>query len=77
MNRTITLTNEQFQILSDYKELGFNNESELLNYAISFLQKEKHKVNDLKMSAELYSEIYQSDQDLQDLTESSLNDVEL
>lgn len=77
MNRTITLTNEQFQILSDYKELGFNNESELLNYAILFLQKEKQKLNDLKLSADLYSEIYQNDMDLQDLTESSLNDVEL
>jgi hypothetical protein len=71
MNRTITLTNEQFQILSDYKELGFNTESELLNYAILFVQKEKHKLNDLKMSADLYSEIYQSDQDLRDLTSPS------
>jgi len=68
MNRTITLTNEQFQILSDYKELGFNNESELLNYAILFVHKEKHKLNDLKMSADLYSEIYHNKQDLQDLT---------
>ena len=77
MNRTLTLTNEQFQMFSDYQELGFKNESELLNYALMLFQKEKQKLNELKLSADLYSEIYNNDQGLQDLTETSLNDIDL
>ena len=75
MNRTVTLTTEQSQILATYKELGFSNESELLNYAIMLFQKETQKRNELQLSADLYSEIYSNDTDLQDLTESALNDI--
>jgi len=77
MNRTVTLTPEQSQILATYKELGFNNESELLNYAIMLFQKETQKRNELQLSADLYSEIYSTDYDLQDLTETALNDIDL
>jgi hypothetical protein len=77
MNRTVTLTPEQSQILATYKELGFNNESELLDYAIMSFQKETQKRNELVLSADLYSEIYCNDQDLQDLTETAVNDNDL
>jgi hypothetical protein len=75
MSRTVTLTTEQSQILATYKELGFSNESELLNYAIMLFQKETQKRNELRLSADLYSEIYSNDTDLQDLTETALNDI--
>ena len=77
MIRTVTLTPEQSQILATYKELGFNNESELLNYAIMLFQKETQKRNELRLSADLNSEIYSNDNDLQDLTETALNDIDL
>ncbi|MBI4645453.1 MAG: hypothetical protein HY738_02380 [Bacteroidia bacterium] len=74
MNSTITLTNEQFQILSKYNELRFENENALLNYAIKLVQKEIQKHFELKHSADLYKELYNTDYDLQDLTQSALND---
>ncbi len=76
MNKTLTLTKEQFQILSKYKDFGFTNETALLDYAIRLIQKEIQKRSELTLSADLYSEIYNSDRDLQDLTQTSLNDME-
>ena len=75
IKKTLTLTKEQSQILSTYKDLGFNNESELLNYAIMLFQKEIRKLNELKLSADLYSEIYNNDLDLQDLTQTALSKI--
>ena len=77
IKKTLTLTKEQSQILSTYKDLGFNNESELLNYAIMLFQKEIRKLNELKLSADLYSEIYNNDLDLQDLTQTAFSDIDL
>lgn len=75
MNKTIKLTNEQVQILSKYNEFGFENENDFLNYAIRLVQKEIQQNTELVNSAELYSEIYNSDVELQDLTSSALNDL--
>ncbi len=77
IEKTLTLTKEQSQILSTYKDLGFNNESELLNYAIMLFQKEIRKLNELKLSSDLYSEIYNNDLDLQDLTQTAFSDIDL
>ncbi len=76
MDKTLTLTKEQFQILSKYRDFGFSNETALLDYAIRLIQKEIQKRSELTLSANLYSEIYNSDSDLQDLTQTSLNDME-
>lgn len=75
MNKTLILTNEQIQILSKYHEFGFKNENAFLNYAILLVQKEIQRHNKLIKSADLYSEIYKSDIELQDLTNTALNDL--
>ncbi|MBU0765518.1 MAG: hypothetical protein KJ607_11850, partial [Bacteroidetes bacterium] len=61
--------------LSKYNEFGFENENAFLNYAIKLIQKEIQKHYELKNSAELYAELYETDIDLKDLTQSALNDL--
>lgn len=66
---------DEFQIdfLNKHKSLGFKDKSSMLRTALNLLKEQIEKEN-LKTSAELYSEIYASDDETQELTESALKD---
>lgn len=61
--------------ITQFKEFGFENEIDLVLYAFDLLEKELKKRKDLLLSAQLYAEIYEEDEELQFLTESALNDI--
>ncbi len=62
----------QARFLNDFKAYGFKDKSSMLRAAIEHFKKEMELVS-LRKSAELYSGIYNEDDDLKDLTETALN----
>jgi uncharacterized metal-binding protein len=62
----------QAQFLNNFKAYGFKDKSAMLRAAIKNFKKEM-ELKSLKESAELYSEIYNEDNDLKELTETALN----
>jgi hypothetical protein len=62
----------QARFLSRYKEYGFKDKSSMLRAAIDQLKKEL-ELEQLKQSADLYSEIYSEEDDLKDLTETAIS----
>ena len=61
----------QAEFLSNYKVYGFKDKSSMVRRAIDQLQR-KLELDALRESAELYSEIYSEDDDLQKLTQSAV-----
>lgn len=62
----------QAQFLNNFKAYGFKDKSSMLRAAIEHFKKEM-ELESLRKSAELYSEIYNEDDDLKDLTETAVN----
>jgi len=62
----------QARFLSRYKEFGFKDKSSMLRAAIDELKKEL-ELEQLKRSADLYSELYSEDDDLKELTETAIS----
>ncbi|MCP4753220.1 MAG: hypothetical protein GY866_20205 [Proteobacteria bacterium] len=63
----------QIDFLRKYKEYGFKDKSAMLREAIELLKK-KIELEDLRQSAELYSELYSENDELRELTESALEE---
>ena len=61
----------QAHFLSNYKAYGFKNKSSMLRAAIDHYKKDVEFEN-LRKSADLYSEIFSEDDDLKDLTETAV-----
>ena len=62
----------QTRFLSKYKDYGFKDKSTMLRAAIDQLKKNL-ELEQLKQSADLYTEVYSEDNDLKELTETSLD----
>lgn len=62
----------QALFLSRYKEYGFKDKSSMLRAAIDQLKKEL-ELEQLKQSADLYSEIYSEEDDLKELSETAIS----
>ncbi len=62
----------QSRFLSRYKDYGFKDKSTMLRAAIDQLKKNL-ELEQLKQSADLYAEVYSEDNDLKELTETSLD----
>ncbi|MBW2335528.1 MAG: hypothetical protein JRF47_02005 [Deltaproteobacteria bacterium] len=62
----------QTRFLSKYKDYGFKDKSTMLRAAIDQLKKNL-ELEQLKQSADLYAEVYSEDNDLKELTETSLD----
>lgn len=71
IQRKISINESQNLFLNDYETFGFKNMSALLRAALDLFMKEI-KLNQLKKSAELYSEIYSEDNELRELTNSAI-----
>jgi metal-responsive CopG/Arc/MetJ family transcriptional regulator len=68
----ISLTETLAEFLAEYKTYGFKDKSTMVRTALDRLKRELETQN-LKESAALYAEIYESDSELQDLTEAALD----
>lgn len=62
----------QARFLSRFKEYGFKDKSSMLRSAIEHLEK-KLELEELKKSADLYSEIYSEDDTLKTLTDTAVS----
>jgi len=62
----------QANFLSNFKSYGYKDKSSMLRAAIEHFKKEM-ELESLKKSADLYSEIYNDDDDLNNLTEAAIN----
>ena len=60
----------QIRFLNKYRDYGFKDKSSMLRAAINHFKKE-FELKRLKISADLYSEIYSEDKDLKELTETA------
>ena len=67
----ISFEENQIEFINKYFELGFKDKSSLVRKAINEFQRSLEKKK-LVESANLYTEIYEQDEDLKDLTNSSL-----
>jgi hypothetical protein len=63
---------DQARFLSRYKKYGFKDKSSMLRAAIDQLQRQL-ELQQLKDSADLYSEMYSEDKDFRALTDSAVN----
>ena len=63
----------QAHFLNNFQAYGFKDKSSLVRAAIDHL-KNKLELENLKKSAELYSELYSENDNLKELTETCLSD---
>lgn len=69
----ISINEKQLDFLNNYHSFGFKDKSSLVRKSIDHLRKEL-EIQKLKKSAELYSEIYSQDSELQEITNSALSE---
>ena len=67
----LTIDEPQVNFLKNYEAYGFQNESSMIRAALNRLQEEL-ELQSLRESADLYAEIYDKDEELQELTESAI-----
>jgi hypothetical protein len=70
---SISLYPENYKLLSNYSVYGFKNRNEVINSALTLLNRNLNK-SQLELSAELYLEEYKKDNEIEHLTETALND---
>ena len=68
-----SLAKEHIQFLQQHKHYGFKDKSTLVRSALNRLQQELERQT-LEDSAALYAQLYQDDDELQQLTETALED---
>ena len=66
-----SLDETQAHFLNHFKAYGFKDKSSMLRAAIDHFKKEM-ELESLRKSADLYSEIYSEDDDLKELTETTV-----
>ena len=68
-----TIGETQSRFLSQHKKYGFKDKSSVIRAALDRLQKDLENEK-LKISADLYAEIYDADGELNELTESAISE---
>jgi len=69
---TFSLTKKHTEFLKQHKSYGFKDKSTLVRMALNRLKQELER-RQLEDSAELYAQLYQDNDELQQLTEAALN----
>jgi metal-responsive CopG/Arc/MetJ family transcriptional regulator len=69
----VSISDDQYMFVNKFKSFGFKNKSSMFRKALELLIAE-YKKNQLAKSAQLYAEIYSTDSELKELTESAIND---
>ncbi len=67
----ISLSAEQLEFINQHKAFGFKDRSTMVRVALKQMQ-ERLEAEQLQTSAELYAEIYETDDETQELTEAAL-----
>ena len=67
-----SLEEEHVKFLNQYKNYGFKNKSAVIRKALTRFQRELEKEM-MKISANLYAEIYDEDEEARELTESAMS----
>lgn len=66
----VTLEESAIKFIDDHKKYGYSSKTELVREAIALLKQQlEHK--ELEESAQLYQEIYETDTELQELTDGA------
>lgn len=68
----LKLEHDQVTFLHECKKFGFKDEDSMVRTALEHLRKEIEN-NDLKNSADLYTELYEEDHELRRITESGIS----
>jgi hypothetical protein len=68
-----SLTPSLAEFLGNYKLYGFKYKSSMVQVALLRL-KEEIELQELKQSAELYTEVYEEEAELQELTEAAISE---
>lgn len=66
-----SVADSQIEFIKQYSRFGFKDKSSMVRAALEELRK-KLEHQSLKESAKLYAEIYQKDEELQELTNSAI-----
>jgi Arc/MetJ-type ribon-helix-helix transcriptional regulator len=69
----VTIEEAHLRFLNQHKKYGFKDKSSVIRAALDHLLKELEKEK-LKMSADLYAEMYNEDEELGKLTESAISE---
>lgn len=64
----VTLEENQIAFIDNHRKYGYSSRTELVKRAIALLQQQIEK-QELEESARIYQEIYETDSELQELTE--------
>lgn len=67
----LSIEEAQNEFLKNYRKFGFKDKSSIVRTAIDRLKKEM-EIKKLEESADLYSELYESDSGLKEMTESAI-----
>ncbi len=67
-----SLEDSQIQWLEEYQLFGFKDKSELVRTAINHLYDQLKQQQSLRESAQLYAEIYETDEETKTLTETAI-----
>jgi len=68
-----TIKEAHLRFLNQHKKYGFKDKSSIIRAALDFLQKELEQEK-LKMSADLYAELYDENEAFRKLTESAISE---
>lgn len=74
IERKIKINEEHLIFLENYKVYGFHNSDEMIIRALELLKQEVELKKKIENSADLYAEIYDSDEETKEWTESSMKD---
>jgi len=74
VERKIRIEEDQLEFIENYAKYGFHNSDEMIIRALELLKQELELVKELETSADLYTEIYDSDEETKEWTESSMKD---
>jgi Arc/MetJ-type ribon-helix-helix transcriptional regulator len=66
----VTLEDSAIEFIDNHKKYGYSSKTELVKQAIASLQQQLEE-KELEESAKLYQEIYETDTELQELTDGA------
>jgi Arc/MetJ-type ribon-helix-helix transcriptional regulator len=63
IERKIRIQEKQAEFIENYAEYGFHDSDEMIRRALELLEHELELVKELELSADLYAEMYESDEE--------------
>lgn len=76
IERKIKIEEEQVKFIENYSDYGFHNKDEMIVRALELLKQQLEMEIVLAQSADLYSYMYEADEETKDWTASAIKDWE-